>query len=174
MLCCQKDLLPSVFSLYLSVLCKSHVAFFAVALEQKCECLFVLIYSSCTLLGASWLALRLKAVPKQCDFCLHNKKTPLSLVLRFNSIFNHLILLQHHTLADRCYSTVLQYLQQLLSLSWVIIKADHYFLSDYTALIHCIDMNYTTHNSGLTRRGMVIPMSSNCHSFSHLLLEATL
>ena len=33
--------------------------------------------------------------------------------------------------------TVLQYLQQLLSLSWVIIKADHYFLSDYTALIHC-------------------------------------
>ena len=57
--------------------------------------------------------------------------------LLFNSIFNHLILLQHHTLADRCYSTVLQYLQQLLSLSWVIIKADHYFLSDYTALIHC-------------------------------------
>ena len=59
--------------------------------------------------------------------------------LLFNSIFNHLILLQHHTLADRCYSTVLQYLQQLLSLSWVIIKADHYFLSDYTALIHCSD-----------------------------------
>ena len=57
--------------------------------------------------------------------------------LLFNSIFNHLLLLQHHTLADRCYSTVLQYLQQLLSLSWVIIKADHYFLSDYTALIHC-------------------------------------
>ena len=58
--------------------------------------------------------------------------------LLFNSIFNHLILLQHHTLADHCYSTVLQYLQQLLSLYWVIIKADHYFLSDYTALIHCI------------------------------------
>ena len=57
--------------------------------------------------------------------------------LLFNSIFNHLLLLQHHTLADRCYSTVLQHLQQLLSLSRVIIKANHYFLSDYTALIHC-------------------------------------
>ena len=33
-------------------------------------------------------ALRLKAVPKQCDFCLHNKKTPLSLVLRFAMTIN--------------------------------------------------------------------------------------